>query len=263
LSDSTPLSDKNVEMAASVTSSDAQSHPPVQIPSLDAWRSLPLDELLGTGAKQLGIALSDEQIGHCLRYLELLMEWNGRMNLTAIRDPHEALVKHFLDSMAVLPLLPEQRGLRLVDVGTGAGFPGLTLKILRPDLDLLLLDSLRKRLTFLDAVVSELGLKGVQTLHSRAEDAGRNPAYREKFDIVTARAVAELGKLAGYCLPLCRVNGRFIAMKGPRAEDEQAEAQALIRQLSGEFLSVQSVALPYLGEPRLNLVYRKIRSLPH
>jgi 16S rRNA (guanine527-N7)-methyltransferase len=228
----------------------------------EAWRAWPLEELLQQGAEELGISLSEVQVRPCLRYLELLMEWNGRMNLTAVRNPHEALVKHFLDSMAILPLLPETPRLRLVDVGTGAGFPGLVLKIMRPDLNVLLLDSLRKRLTFLEAVITELGLKNVQTLHSRAEDAGRHRDYRERFDVATARAVAELGKLGGYCLPLCRANGLFIAMKGPRGEEEHADAAATLQKAGGQLLNVQALTLPFLGEDRLNLVYRKVRSTP-
>lgn len=214
------------------------------------------------GASELGISLTDAQQGPCLRYLDLLMEWNGRMNLTAVRDPHEALVKHFLDSMTAAPLLPEGEGIRVADVGTGAGFPGLVLKILRPDLRLLLLDSLKKRLTFLEAVAGELDLSGVETLHARAEDAGRNPACRERFDVVLARAVAEMRTLSELCLPLVRAGGRFVAMKGPKGGEEQRDAAGAQRKLGARLLETRPANLPYLNEERLLIVLHKERPTP-
>lgn len=228
----------------------------------EAWRDLPPEELLAGGAAELGIALSDTQRDQCLRYLSLLLEWNERMNLTAVRDPREAVIKHFLDSLTVAPLLPETSGLRLVDVGTGAGFPGLALKILRPDLRLILLDSLRKRLTFLDTVIGDLGLSDVETRHARAEDAGRNSAYREQNDIAVARAVAEMRVLSELCLPLVRVGGQFIAMKGPKGDDEQQAAGEAQRKLGGSWTATHTLQLPYLDEPRRILVIHKERPTP-
>ena len=218
--------------------------------------------MLERGAAELDVPLEAQQRDQCLRYLDLLLEWNARMNLTAVRDPHEALVKHFLDSMTLLPLLPEEPGLRLIDVGTGAGFPGLVLKVMRPDLRLLLLDSLKKRLSFLDAVSRELGLEAVETMHARAEDAGRNPALRERFDAAAARAVAEMRVLSEYCLPFVKVGGVFLAMKGPHGAEEQAAAGEIQRKLGGRLEEARPASLPFLGEERLLLAVRKERPTP-
>jgi 16S rRNA (guanine527-N7)-methyltransferase len=207
------------------------------------------------------VALSEDQVVRCLRYLELLLEWNTRVNLTAIRDPHEAVVKHFLDSLTLAPLLPG-REFSMVDVGTGAGFPGMVVKILRPDVRLTLLDSLKKRLAFLEAVSGELGLDAVETLHARAEDAGRDARYREKFDVAAARAVADVRTLSELCLPLVRVGGRFLAMKGPRAEGEQDAAAGAQRKLGGTYEGAHLVALPFTQDSRTVLVIRKDRPTP-
>jgi 16S rRNA (guanine527-N7)-methyltransferase len=232
------------------------------LPGVEEWRRLPHAEILRRGAESLGMALSDDRIGVCLRCLDLLLDWNRKVNLTAIRDPEDALVKHFLDSMAAASLLPEKRDARLADVGTGAGFPGVALKIVRPDLKLLLLDSGKKRLDFLEAVVRELGLRDAETLHARAEDAGRDPAYREKFDVVTARAVADLRTLAELCLPLTKPGGRFLALKGPQGEAEHREAQSAIAKLGGKLREARALTLPFLNESRLILAYEKVRPTP-
>lgn len=227
-----------------------------------SWRQWPLEAVLERGAAELGIRLTEGQRDRCLRYLGLLLDWNARMNLTAVRDPHEALVKHFLDSMTALPLLPTVPNLRLIDVGTGAGFPGLVWKIMRPDLRLTLLDSLKKRLTFLDSVAGELSLEGVETLHARAEDVGRDAAYRERFDAAAARAVAEMSALSEYCLPFVRVGGLFLAMKGPRGDEEQAAASGIQRKLGGRLSEARPATLPFLNESRLLLLIRKEHPTP-
>ena len=199
-----------------------------------------------------------EQAEKFVAYYELLAEWNKVMNLTAIIDPDEVALRHFADSLSVLPYIDrftgarndpekavnsekvaektEKSGISLVDVGTGAGFPGIPLKIMRPELDITLLDSLKKRLIFLDTVIEKLGLKGIRTVHARAEDAGRNRQYRERFDIAIARAVAPMNILVEYCLPLVRTGGQFIAMKGPAEED----AARAIKELNGRLLSDDS-----------------------
>ncbi|MBW3622514.1 MAG: 16S rRNA (guanine(527)-N(7))-methyltransferase RsmG [Armatimonadetes bacterium] len=223
---------------------------------------MPPEGLLERGAAELGVALSEGQRRQCLRYLDLLLEWNARMNLTAVRDPREAVIKHFLDSLTALPLLPEMPSPRVADVGTGAGFPGLVLKIFRPDLRLTLLDSLKKRLGFLEAVAADLNMDGVETLHARAEDAGRDSAFRERFDLAVARAVAEMRVLGELCLPLVRVNGTFLAMKGPRGADEQESATDALRKLGGQFVETRPVTLPFLEESRLLVVVRKERPTP-
>lgn len=171
---------------------------------------------------EFGVELTDEKIEKLNLYGNLLLEWNEKINLTAITEPEAVLYKHFYDCILFLKHNPLDKGASLVDVGTGAGFPGMVLKIVRPDIEVLLLDSLNKRLVFLNDVIEKLGLKGIKTVHSRAEEAGKNKLYREKFDVATARAVASLPVLLEYCLPLVKKGGMFVAMKGPSAEEEAA-----------------------------------------
>ncbi len=186
------------------------------------------NDLLRAQTAAFGVSLSDEQCRKFDRYAELLVEWNEKMNLTAITDPVGIAVKHFADSVSAVPLLPEQADIRVIDVGTGAGFPGIPLAIVRPDIHLTLLDSLNKRLTFLDEVCRELGIEAV-TVHARAEDGARDSSLREQFDVATARAVAALPVLSEYCLPYVKVGGRFLAMKGPESE---AECEAALRGIA-------------------------------
>ncbi|HBQ65027.1 MAG TPA: 16S rRNA (guanine(527)-N(7))-methyltransferase RsmG [Clostridiales bacterium] len=199
--------------------------------------------LLFQGARDAGITLELEKRNLYEKYGEMLMDWNQRMNLTAIEDMESIAVKHFLDSIAVLPRIPEiQRpGIRLVDVGTGAGFPGVPFKIQQPQLYVLLLDSLAKRIGFLNALLKELDVReGIQTRHDRAEDAARDPVCRECFDIAIARAVAGLPVLAEYCLPFVRVGGLFAAMKGPDAGAEVHLALSALKELGAEVERVDS-----------------------
>ena len=173
-------------------------------------------------------------------YARLLVEWNEKMNLTAITEPNAIVIKHFVDSLTVA----------LVDVGTGAGFPGVPLALYRDDIQLTLLDSLNKRLLFLKEVCTALGLPAT-LVHARAEEAGRQPAYRERFDVATARAVAALPTLCEYCLPLVKPHGRFIAMKGPDGDQEGRKAREAIRLLGGELAQTVSLSLPApTGEER-------------
>ena len=157
-------------------------------------------------------------------YGNLLLTWNEKINLTAITEPTDVLYKHFYDCLLFFKNVDVKQGAAIIDVGTGAGFPGMVLKIARPDIKLTLLDGLNKRLLFLDEVLSELGL-AADTVHSRAEDGGKNPEYREKFDIACARAVAALPALCEYCIPFVKVGGIFVAMKGSSGKDEAASAQ--------------------------------------
>ena len=185
--------------------------------------------------------LTAEQAEKFEKYYNLLVEWNEVMNLTAITEPDEVALRHFADSLTILPYIDricerianegkKDGAVTLVDVGTGAGFPGIPIKIMRPEINITLLDSLKKRLGFLDNVIGQLGLSGVTKVHARAEDAGKNGKYREKFDIAVARAVAPMNILSEYCLPLVRTGGCFIAMKGP-AEEEFSRA---VKVLGGE-----------------------------
>ena len=196
------------------------------------------------GAAAFGVGLDDEQVERFERFASILEEWNTRFNLTRI-PISEVVPGHFLDSLSVCQAIEPDRGAtRLLDLGTGAGFPGIPLKIARPALALTLLDSTRKKLDFLRAAVAHLGLAEVDLCHARAEDVGREARWRETFDLVTARALARLNVLAEWALPLVRSGGRFVAMKGAEVDEELREAAAAIRELGGELLDVVQLRIP-------------------
>ena len=211
-------------------------------------------------AKAMGVKITPDQAARFQTYLELLLDWNERLNLTAITDPMEVAEKHFLDSLTLLAARPPKEGAKLLDVGTGAGFPGLPLKILRPDLRLALLDGTRKRLAFLEEVCKALGTEA-EFFHRRAEEAGRDPKLREGFDVVTARAVAPLNILCEYCLPLVKMKGMFLAMKGPGAQAELDQAARAFEVLGGRSVEVIPLALPTAGERNI-VAARKLAFTP-
>jgi 16S rRNA (guanine527-N7)-methyltransferase len=191
----------------------------------------------------------------------MLEEWNRVMNLTRV-PPDEIVPLHFLDSLTVATMVDLSGSLRLIDVGTGAGFPGLALKIAFPSLDATLLDSTRKRLDFLDAVIADLSLTGVRTAHARAEAAGRDPKYRERFDLATARAVSRLNTLSELLLPLVRVGGQAVAMKSAAVDEEAAEAANAVKMLGGSAPRVVAVTLPGTEIERKLVVIDKPRPSP-
>ncbi len=212
--------------------------------------------------EQEGLVLPHDFAKKLLAFEADLLETNQVMNLTAITDPDEMAKKHYWDSIypASKDLFPE--GAKVVDVGCGAGFPSLPLKLARPDLDMTLLDSLNKRLGFLDRVIETLHLQKIRTLHLRAEDAGRNAALRGSFDIAVSRAVAELSKLCEYCLPLVKKGGALIAYKGATADEELERAQNAIRILGGKTEQVFHYTLPDEQDKRAILVIRKVNDTP-
>lgn len=217
-----------------------------------------LRELLRAAVAEYGVALSDGQCDNFLQYGDLLREWNEKINLTAITKEEEIIVKHFADSLSLQPYLPADKPFSLIDVGTGAGFPGIPLKIVNPSMQLTLLDSLDKRIQFLKHVLESVGATDYTCLHSRAEDAGKNPLYREKFDICTARAVAKLPVLLEYCLPFVKVGGMFLAMKGSDLEELKASDNAL-KLLGGEIVDCKTFKL-YGDEIQRNIIFvKKIR----
>lgn len=193
-------------------------------------------------------------------YCGMLQEWNQRMNLTAITDDQGVAEKHFLDSLLPLTLWELPRGARLIDVGTGAGFPAVPIKLLRPDIQITLLDSLQKRLTFLEAVCSQLGIQA-ELLHARAEDAGRDPARRERYDVATSRAVAGMDLLAEYCLPLVRPGGVLLALKGSGGAAEAQAGAAMVERCGGTLRAVKEYALPS-GDRRTLVVVEKTAPTP-
>lgn len=216
-----------------------------------------IQSFLIQAAGQQGILISQKQADCFQRYMELLLEWNQKMNLTAITEPEEVAIKHFVDSLLLFKAVVIPEHAKVADVGTGAGFPGIPLAVMRPDLDLTLLDSLNKRLVFLEAVCNGLEISSTR-VHMRAEEAGRQKAFREQFDLVTARAVAPLNLLAEYCLPLVKVGGIFAAMKGPGIEEELAVAKQAVSILGGKLEEVCSFLLPD-GSKRSIAVIKKIK----
>ncbi len=226
---------------------------------------------LQIASEYVGVTLTARQTADCLIYTRLLLGTNAHTNLTRITEPGEIAIKHFADSLtcfgAVGKVWDRERP-AVCDVGTGAGFPGLVLKIVRPDLRLTLLDSLRKRLTFLEAVCATLGLEGVLFVHARAEEAGRDPALRDGFDVVTARAVAALPTLLEWCAPLARPGGHFLAMKGGNVDAELAGAADAARLLNVRLAQDRVLTLPPVpgsDEPpaeRRVLIYRKAAPTP-
>ncbi|MBM7557771.1 16S rRNA (guanine(527)-N(7))-methyltransferase RsmG [Halanaerobacter jeridensis] len=215
---------------------------------------------LKTGAQELGLDLSKEQLDILLEYMDILREWNQKINLTAIDDPEEIVVKHFLDSLSLLQTLDLSGEERVIDIGTGAGFPGLVLKIIYPNLRLTLLDSVKKKVNFLRqaAYQLDLDLDTIEFLHGRAEDLGRNRQHREQYDYAIARAVAYLNILSEYALPFVKEGGQFIAQKGENAKKEVVDSQVALEKLGGETINLAPVDLPYNDDDRYLIVIEKI-----
>ena len=208
---------------------------------------------------QMGIELDDKQADAFVRYYEMLVDKNKVMNLTAITEPEDVLIKHFADSVSAGPLSG-----RLIDVGTGAGFPGIPLKIAFPDLQVTLLDSLKKRVTFLNEVISELELNGISTFHGRAEDLARDPGHREQYDLVVSRAVAHMSILSEYCLPFLKCGGCFIAYKSRKylEENEASQSEKAVKLLGGKPEEIRQISLPECDADRYLVYIRKIAHTP-
>ena len=219
-------------------------------------------EELAKAATEYGISLSDTQMEQYNRYFELLVEWNEKINLTAITEPKEVAIKHMIDSITAYDEKLFKDGITVIDVGTGAGFPGLPLKIFCPEIKLTLMDSLNKRIKFLQTVVEELGLKDVECIHARAEEGARNKKYRESFDIAVSRAVARLPILCEYCLPFVKKGGHFIALKGMQYNDEADEAAKAIKVMGGSKTEIRPVKLPELDDKRAVITITKTMPTP-
>jgi 16S rRNA (guanine527-N7)-methyltransferase len=221
-----------------------------------------MQELAQHALNQLGLRLSRTQLSALSLYERELVDWNMRFNLTAIRDPHEIHIKHFLDSLTCLLALRDSGSVRLVDVGTGAGFPGIPLKIIYPKMQVTLVESVGKKAEFCRHVVNILELRGVEVVQERAEALGQNPAYREQYDWAVARAVAILPVLAEYLLPLVRVGGGMLAMKGESGPAEAHSAERALRVLGGHLRQLLPVTLPGVAEERYLVVIDKVAATP-
>lgn len=219
-----------------------------------------LKGLIENGAIHYGSNLEVRQLEQFEIYMELLKEWNKKINLTAIEEDKEIVIKHFIDSMSILPYIDDKKQ-KLIDIGTGAGFPGIPLKIINTNIQVTLLDSLEKRTKFLNEVINSLDISQIEAIHGRAEDIGINPKYREKYDIAVARAVANLPVLLEYCLPFVKINGIFIAMKGSNTEEFENCGKAL-DILGGKIEKIVKMELPSTNILRNVVVVRKFRQTP-
>ena len=238
-------------------------------------------EMMQEKAKFLNIHFCVEQLEQFFAYMNLLIEWNEKMNLTAIIEPEEIVLKHFIDSITILENIESENktknecenksenkkenkneNIKIVDVGTGAGFPGIPLSIMNPTLKITLVDSLNKRLIFLQEVVDKLNLKNIEIVHARAEEFGQNKKYREKFDIATSRAVANLSTLSEYLIPLVKVNGKVISMKASEAQQEISDAKNAIKILGGNIQKIEEFNLPESDIGRTIIIIKKEKQTP-
>ena len=216
--------------------------------------------ILKEQAEKIQINLNDEQISRFHTYMNMLLEWNEKMNLTAITEPKEIILKHFIDSLTINKYIDQN--VNIIDIGTGAGFPGIPIKIIRDDLDITLMDSLNKRINFLNQVIEKNNLKEIKTIHARAEELARNKQFREKFSIATSRAVAPLNVLLEYMLPFVKVGGYCVCMKGSNIDDEIKNAEKALKVLNGKIEKIETFYLPESEFGRNIILVKKIGNIP-
>lgn len=219
-------------------------------------------DMLQNGLKELGIDTDPEKLNKLLEFKNILLEWNEKINLTSITDEKEIFIKHFMDSATCLRSGMIKSGDRIIDVGTGAGFPGLVLKILKEDINMTLLDSLNKRVVYLKEATDKLCLDKVELIHGRAEEYGAKKEYREAFDIALSRAVAPLNVLLEYCLPFVKAGGYFICQKGPSYKDELEEGRRAMEILGGELDKTEEHLLPFSDIKHYIILIKKVRNTP-
>lgn len=219
-------------------------------------------EILKNGLLTLGYEISEKQEENLAIYSDLLVEWNKKMNLTAVTEPAEISVKHFLDSIAPVIVIPPEKDKKVIDVGTGAGFPGMPIKIIREDLHFTFMDSLNKRINFLKEVSENINIDNAEFVHSRAEDAGKDKKYREKYDYAVSRAVAPLKILSEYCIPFLKKGGIFMAFKSFDIDDEISYSKSMIGNLGGQIKDIKEIKIPYSDIIRKIVIIEKIKETP-
>lgn len=220
-------------------------------------------ELLQKACSEMDLSITEEMQNKFLIYKDLLLEWNKKVNLTAIISEPEVILKHFADSLTLLTLKElDSKDLKIIDVGTGAGFPSVPIKILRDDFTLTLVDSLNKRVSFLNELTQELSLTKVECIHSRAEDLGKNENYREKYNICVSRAVSNMSTLVEYCLPFVEVGGKFIALKGNSVKEEISTANKAIMELGGEVTDIKPIKIPFTDIEHMLVIISKLYATP-
>ena len=212
-------------------------------------------------SRKINIELSQEQIEKFLEYMKLLLQWNEKINLTAITEQDDIILKHFIDSLTVLKYI--KKGKNIIDVGTGAGFPGIPNSIVREDVNITLLDSLNKRVNFLNEVCCELKINNIEIIHGRSEELSQNKKYRECYDIAVSRAVANMTTLVEYLLPFVKVGGICICMKGPDIDLELEQSKYAIKELGGEILNIDKFLLPNSDIERNIVILKKIKQTPN
>lgn len=210
--------------------------------------------------KEIQIKFTEEQLQKFYEYMNMLIEWNKKINLTAIIEPKEIILKHFIDSLTILKYVNDNE--KMLDVGTGAGFPGIPIKIMNENIEITLLDSLNKRINFLNEAINKLELKNISAIHSRIEDYGKNNKYREKYDIVTSRAVANLATLSEYMLPMLKIKGKSICMKGSDIKEEVKNSKRAIDILGGEIVNIEELVLPKSDNRRNLIIIEKKKNTP-
>jgi 16S rRNA (guanine527-N7)-methyltransferase len=223
------------------------------------------ENILINGAQKMGINLHKEQIKKFSRYLELLLQWNQKINLTSLKTPQEIIIKHFLDSISCIKIINkyiDKDGISVIDVGAGAGFPGMPIKIIYPSIRLSLLEARKNKTIFLEKATEEINFKKVKIINGRAETFGKSVDHRERYNIAISRAVARLNVLSEYCLPLVRVGGLFIAQKGRSYKQETEKSLKTVRVLGGELIGVEKVRIPFINQERYLLVIKKIKDTP-
>ncbi|WP_407647643.1 16S rRNA (guanine(527)-N(7))-methyltransferase RsmG [Clostridium brassicae] len=219
-------------------------------------------DILETACNSLGLELDEKKYNQFIQYKNLLKEWNEKVNLTAIKEDEEIIKKHFIDSMKIFQFHPLKNSKKIIDIGTGGGFPGIPMKIIRPDIDIVLLDSLRKRINVLDDILYKIGIDDVITMHGRAEEYGVREEHREQYDAVVSRAVANLAVLSEFCIPYVKVGGYFVAMKGPSVDEEIENAKKAVSILGGKIEGIIEVDIEGSDLNHNLVIVKKVKNTP-